>query len=448
VLMLSGATVGNWIDSKERLKAARTFLIIQNVSVAVNCFMLAAYFNWKDEALNNFGEWVTPLAAVLTILINLVSSISSAGSKIVVEKDWIVTIANGDEERLAKMNSIFRTIDLICLTVAPALAGYIFSYTSYVITAITIGFWNICSVVFEYILLCSIYKQYSALSLKSLEKEQGKTEHSNIGERVKHSYRGWAFYMRHKVRNAGLGLAFLYMTVLGFDLITWAYALLQCVSEAVLGVLVMVSAIVGIVGSISFPLLRRKIGKEKAGLVGMTSLVASLSVCVVSVWLPGSPFDPWNSESENSEIFEEGSGMVPEEEAEMKLKSCPTEKTSVIVLLTGIILARFGLWISDLSITQILQENVEERKRGVIGGVQNSLNQGFNLLKFILVIMMPDEHMFGFLVIISFTFICFGAISFTCYALKQGEFCCQSRSKTDYVQAKTTEQSVEMATVI
>ena len=33
--------------------------------------------------------------------------------------------------------------------------------------------------------------------------------------------------MKHPVRNAGLGLAFLYMTVLGFDSITWSYCLLQ-----------------------------------------------------------------------------------------------------------------------------------------------------------------------------------------------------------------------------
>ena len=38
---------------------------------------------------------------------------------------------------------------------------------------------------------------------------------------------GWGHYLRHKVRTAGLGLALLYMTVLGFDTITWSYALLQ-----------------------------------------------------------------------------------------------------------------------------------------------------------------------------------------------------------------------------
>ena len=37
---------------------------------------------------------------------------------------------------------------------------------------------------------------------------------------------------------------------------------------------------------------------------------------------------------------------------------------SVSVFLLGIILARFGLWIVDLTINQIIQEKVEEDKRG------------------------------------------------------------------------------------
>ena len=54
--------------------------------------------------------------------------------------------------------------------------------------------------------------------------------------------------MCHPVRDAGLGLALLYMTVLGFDYITWGYCILQGVSESVLGLPTRVSAVVGILG--------------------------------------------------------------------------------------------------------------------------------------------------------------------------------------------------------
>ena len=82
------------------------------------------------------------------------------------------------------------------------------------------------------------------------------------------------------------------MTVLGFDNITYGYILHQCVSESVLGGLVSASAIVGISGSIAFPFLRKSIGLVKTGIVGFFSLISCLILCVVSVFMLGSPFDP------------------------------------------------------------------------------------------------------------------------------------------------------------
>ena len=33
-----------------------------------------------------------------------------------------------------------------------------------------------------------------------------------------------------------------------------------------------------------------------------------------------------------------------------------------------------GLWMADLTVTQLLQENVQEKERGMVNGVQSSLN--------------------------------------------------------------------------
>lgn len=59
------------------------------------------------------------------------------------------------------------------------------------------------------------------------------------------------------LRNAGLGLALLYMTVLGFDNITYGYVLTQDIPEFVLGVLVALSAVLGLCGSLAYPFLRK-----------------------------------------------------------------------------------------------------------------------------------------------------------------------------------------------
>ena len=63
------------------------------------------------------------------------------------------------------------------------------------------------------------------------------------------SMQAWRLYFLHPTRPAGLGLALLYRTVLGFDAITYSYMLLPCVPESVLGGLVAVSALVGVLGA-------------------------------------------------------------------------------------------------------------------------------------------------------------------------------------------------------
>ena len=73
---------------------------------------------------------------------------------------------------------------------------------------------------------------------------------------------------------------------------------------------------------------------------------------------------------------------------------------------------------------QVQQEQVEEEQRGVIGGVQNSLQQLFNMTKFLLVIFMPNPHMFGILILLSFAFVTLGAISMTAYTGLKGKLKC------------------------
>lgn len=67
------------------------------------------------------------------------------------------------------------------------------------------------------------------------------------------------------MRNAGVGLACLYMTVLGFDSITTGFAYSQGVPESILGILLALGAAVGLLGSIAFPLFVRFLGVERTG---------------------------------------------------------------------------------------------------------------------------------------------------------------------------------------
>lgn len=77
-----------------------------------------------------------------------------------------------------------------------------------------------------------------------------------------------------------------------------------------------------------------------------------------------------------------------------------------------------GLWSFDLTVTQLMQENVIESERGVINGVQNSMNYLLDLLHFIMVILAPNPEAFGLLVIISVSFVAMGHMMYFRFAYK------------------------------
>ena len=71
-VIVFGAVIGNWIDRNKRLLAAKLFLAIQNVSVAVACILLLGhYLIWKDQVISTFimTEYALSLLFVANMLI-------------------------------------------------------------------------------------------------------------------------------------------------------------------------------------------------------------------------------------------------------------------------------------------------------------------------------------------------------------------------------------------
>ena len=71
---------------------------------------------------------------------------------------------------------------------------------------------------------------------------------------------------------------------------------------------------------------------------------------------------------------------------------------------------------ADLVVTQTMQESVVESDRGVVGGVQHSINMLMDMLKFALVIALPQIETFGIHIILSFLFIFSAGVLFTFHA--------------------------------
>ncbi len=134
------------------------FLSIQNIAVALAGISLGLYF-WKEEwIVDEWGDYMITVAGSTLVVIGTVANLASQGSKIVVERDWIIVVAGRDNDRLAAMNAVFRTIDLTCFILAPAILGIFYDFVGSDVTGYLIAGWNLVSVVIEYSLLVKIYK--------------------------------------------------------------------------------------------------------------------------------------------------------------------------------------------------------------------------------------------------------------------------------------------------
>ena len=165
------------------------------------------------------------------------------------------------------------------------------------------------------------------------------------------------------------------------------------------------------------------------GIFGCTYQLVFLFVCFSAIWLPGSVFVLVNKNHTSTECLfanetlsaalnQTRDGVQQLSVFESFFFESPCQiYVSIIVLLSGMAMSRFGLWLSDLVIHQIIQENVDEKQRGIIGGAQNSFNTIFDLIKYFLVIVLSDVSQYGFLVIVSVTAVFSSAMLYIVYAM-------------------------------
>ncbi|XP_004674504.1 PREDICTED: solute carrier family 40 member 1 isoform X2 [Condylura cristata] len=478
-VLVLGAIIGDWVDKNARLKVAQTSLVVQNVSVILCGIILMMVFLHKNELLTMYHGWVLTSCYILIITIANIANLASTATAITIQRDWIVVVAGENRSKLADMNATIRRIDQLTNILAPMAVGQIMTFGSPVIGCGFISGWNLVSMCVEYFLLWKVYQKTPALAAKpppkveeaelkqlnlhketepkplegtnllgekdpnipELEAEQEPSCASQMAEPFRTFRDGWVSYYNQPVFLAGMALAFLYMTVLGFDCITTGYAYTQGLSGSILSILMGASAITGIMGTVAFTWLRRRCGLIRTGLISGFAQLSCLILCVISVFMPGSPLDltvsPFEDIRSRFIQTEPMPVLTPTEtpditlttEMHMSNESNPDNTfsamtanseslISVSLLFAGVIAARIGLWSFDLTVTQLLQENVVESERGIINGVQNSMNYLLDLLHFIMVILAPNPEAFGLLVLISVSFVAMGHIMYFRFSQK------------------------------
>ncbi|KAI6226268.1 Solute carrier family 40 protein [Aphelenchoides fujianensis] len=220
-------------------------------------------------------------------------------------------------------------------------------------------------------------------------------------------------FWQQEVFSAGICLALMFMTVLGFD------------GSA--------SALLGVVGAVAYSQLEKRVGVRWTGICGLSIQQIFLWICVASVFLPGTLFDPAGYAHDFSwagwwhEFVGAFSVDSPQKGGNQTMLSATTPAPTtdlgrpplaIVVYFVGVTFARIGVWIVDLAIMQLMQESVKETDRLSVFGVENALCQFFFVGKDVMAIVAPDVRTYGILILISVLFVMSGFAFYLFYFLK------------------------------
>ncbi|KAJ0743268.1 putative ferroportin-1, MFS transporter superfamily [Helianthus annuus] len=385
----------------------RFWLLTQNLSFIIAGVTVVGLLISPDLRVTNVPTF--SLLVVLTNLSGAVAVLSTLAGTILIEREWVVVISEGNSSNLlTRLNSTIRRIDLISNLFAPVVTGFIISFVSMVASAVSLAIWNILSAFLQYWLLNSVYKGIPALSesnrkrgLKLTTPSHPKQAPSTCLEQTsRHHYtsedvssgtfkgvydsqfiRAWRVYLQQDVVLPGLSLALLYFTVLSFGTLMTATLEWDGILAYIIGTGRGISAIIGISATFLYPLVETRISTLRTGLWSIWSQWTCLLVCVGSIWVQNST-------------------------------------TSAYLLMAGVVASRLGLWMFDLSVIQQMQDQVSESDRAVVGGVQNSIQSFWDLMTYIMGLIISNPQDFWKLILISFGLATIAAIIYSVHVYR------------------------------
>lgn len=291
---------------------------------------------------------------------------------------------------------------------------------------------------------------------------------------------GWKIYIKQTIALVGFSMASLYLTVLGFSGVTSSYFLTQGLGNDLIGVFQGIGAIIGVVGTILYPFLRKKFGTIRTGLFGISTQLCILLFCIAAIVVPsdivssggGGYYSPDCRSFENdtevdnstdlplinctSAMFSPSSitptgTLAPLDHASTYVampspSECEnTNRTNhlhLYLMVAGIVGCRVGLWIFDLAVQQLIQEKVVEEERGVVSGVMNAMISIMDMLHYVLVIAAPRPENFNILTGISFSMVALGWLLYCIYVRKSRGHFFHFKDCADFLKRKYTKRQM------
>ncbi|KAL2429945.1 Solute carrier family 40 member 2 [Exophiala dermatitidis] len=385
-------TLGRLIDSSDRLWIIRLSIVSQRLGVAMSCLIFALLFRYKAVLSPIF---VTVLLGLLVVLACL-EKLGSITNTVSVERDWVVVIAGEDEAFLQALNAQMRRIDLFCKLVAPLAIALLHGWTPVIAVWATL-ITNALSVGLEYFLIVRVFHKVPALGDRrstsrsmhtesvdsnSMEMQQEQKQEQSVRQSSSAIITKYLLpiiaplriYMSQPAFLPSLALSGLYLTVLSFSgqMTTFLLAIPDPeITSTMVGILRTISTISEISSTFVAPRVMDKIGPVRAGIWFLSWQTLCSSIAVGLLWMTT---------------------------ASSRLGS---NKIVLPLFITGVILARFGLWSFDLCAQLIIQESILPAYRGSFSAVEMSLQNFFELCAFATTIAFPRPDQFRYPALVS-----------------------------------------------
>lgn len=289
--------VGQYIDTGDRLKVVRTSIIVQRLAVAASCsvfYLLSMQVVNKNDARTGMLVLLAALSCFekLCSIMNLVS----------VERDWVVVIANKDEEALRTLNAQMRRIDLLCKLFGPPFIALADGISTEV--AILVNFaMNVASVIVEYFAIARVY--YDVPGLQESKKKMTQATEGTVAESPRRNEgldlsfaHNWKHmkevvaksavdfnrYFHHRAFLPSIAGALLYLTVLSFAGQMVTYLLSTGYTSTQIGIARTFGVAFEVLATWVGPWLMSRIGPIRAGLWSSTWQVTMLVGGIAVFW--------------------------------------------------------------------------------------------------------------------------------------------------------------------
>ncbi|GIM03628.1 hypothetical protein Vretimale_8348, partial [Volvox reticuliferus] len=202
----------------------------------------------------------------------------------------------------------------------------------------------------------------------------------------------WHAYWKQPVLLLCLALALLYMTVLSLGFLMTSFLKWSGLSEVEVSAYRGIGALTGLAATVIFPQLSARAGLRFCAIAGVTYQLTCLAAGVLPVVVMA---------------MAHGGDLRP-------------SVKQVRVLVAGLVSSRTGLWLYDLAVTQLIQEDVREDQLGTVYGVQSSLQAAFEMLSFVAGLISPHPARFYWLMLGSLGSVAAAATMVWCYGCLRG----------------------------